>query len=104
MITSGARVRISSVEACTDSRLDVGEDIGAARGLEHVVQEAAAAAGVDVPQRAALAAEDEQRPRLWRAGRSRRTREPPLDAAASVSAGVRATGPRAEPRIVAMTC
>ena len=43
---------------------DVGEDVDAAGRLEHVVQEAAAAARVDVAQRAALAAEDEQRARL----------------------------------------
>ena len=47
--------------ACTDSLIDVGEDVDAARGLEHVVQEAASAAGVDVAQRAALAAEHQQR-------------------------------------------
>ena len=63
-ITSGARARISSLDACTDSACDVGEDVDAAGGLEHVVQESAAAAGVDVAQRSALAAEDQQRARL----------------------------------------
>ena len=48
-----------------------GEDVGGARDLEHVVQEAHAAARVEVAKRAGLAAEHQQRPRPVASGDAR---------------------------------
>ena len=56
--------------------LDVGEHVGTARHVEHVVEEAGAAARVEAAQRQPLAAEDEQRARAG----------PALDARADILA------------------
>ena len=51
MMTSGRRARISSVVACTDCCFTSAKTLSPPAAVEHVVQEAEAAAGVDAAQR-----------------------------------------------------
>ena len=65
MITSGARATAELARRLNALALDVGEHVGAARGIEHVVQKADRAAGVDASKRFGVSPEHEQgsRPR-----------------------------------------